>query len=142
MGDTSTYFLATGESTGGEFALVDETAPQGEIVPLHLHAGDVESFYVLDGEISFFLGGETPTPVTAGGFVHVPAGETHGFRIESETARYLILTTPRHGEFYKAITHTAGPNGEPPETPIEGDRISAAARAYGIEFVGPLPATE
>ena len=27
-----------------------------------------------------------------------------GFRVESETARYLILTTPRHGEFYRAIT--------------------------------------
>lgn len=28
----------------------------------------------------------------------VPAGTVHGFRIESEIARYLILTSPRHGE--------------------------------------------
>ena len=39
----------------------------------------------------------------AGTFAHLPGGTVHGFRIESETARYLIRTTPRHGRFYRAI---------------------------------------
>lgn len=56
MGETSTYFLATGALTGGAFALVEERAMRGESVPLHKHSGDVESFYLLEGEISFFLG--------------------------------------------------------------------------------------
>jgi quercetin dioxygenase-like cupin family protein len=55
MGETSTYFLATGEQTGEGFALVDERAMRGESVPLHVHRDDVESFYVLEGEITFYL---------------------------------------------------------------------------------------
>jgi hypothetical protein len=47
-------------------------------------------------------------------------------------ARYLILTTARHGEFYRAITLAS-------RGPVEGAQIKAAAREYGIEFVGPLP---
>ena len=52
MGETSTYFLATGEQTGGAFCLVDEHASRGESVPLHRHRDDMESFYVLEGEIT------------------------------------------------------------------------------------------
>jgi len=56
MGETSTYFLATGELTGGAFCLVDEQAGQGESVPLHRHPDDMESFYVLEGEITLYIG--------------------------------------------------------------------------------------
>jgi hypothetical protein len=63
----------------------------------------------------------------------------HGFRIESETARYLILTTPRHGDFYRAITLPSQPDGSPPAESIQGPQITAASQMYGIEFVAPLP---
>ena len=138
MGETSTFFLADGERTGEAFALVDERAVRGESVPLHRH-DDVESFYVLDGEVTFFLGDEPGVTGGSGSFVHIPPGVVHGFRIASETARYLILTTPRHGRFYRAITLPSRPGGEPPLEPVEGAQIGAAAAEYGIEFVGPLP---
>jgi quercetin dioxygenase-like cupin family protein len=51
MGETSAYFLATGEKTRGAFCLVDEQAGRGESVPLHRHPDDMESFYVLEGEL-------------------------------------------------------------------------------------------
>ena len=135
--DTSTRFLADGESTGGEFALVDERAAGGESVPLHRH-DDVESFYVLEGELTVFVD-EVGTRIGPGGFAHVPAGTAHGFRVESETARYLILTTPRHGDFYRAISLPAQEDGSPPPEPIRREQIGEAAREYGIERVGPLP---
>ena len=69
----------------------------------------------------------------------VPAGTVHGFRIESEIARYLILTSPRHGEFYRAITLPSRAGGQSPLEPVDGAAIGRAARQYGIEFVGPLP---
>jgi quercetin dioxygenase-like cupin family protein len=139
MGDTSTHFLATGEQTDGAFALVDERARRGESVPLHLHPDDVESFFVLEGEITIFIGDQPGVRAGAGSFAHVPGGTVHGFRVESETARYLILTTPRHGEFYRAITLPSRSGGLPPLEPIDGSQIGDAAREYGIEFVGPLP---
>ncbi len=139
LGDTSAYFLATGDQTGGLFTLVDERAHRGSAVPLHVHRDDVESFYVLDGEISFFIGDRAGVRVGAGAFAHVPGGTVHGFRIESETARYLILTTPQHGEFYRAITLPAGADGGAPAGSVSREQIQEACAKYGVEFVGPLP---
>ena len=142
MGETSTYFLATGETTRGAFALVDERAKRGESVPLHLHRDDMESFYVVEGEITLFIGDQPGVRSGVGSFAHIPGGTVHGFRVESETARYLILTTPRHGEFYRAITLPSRPGGLPPLESIDGSQIKQAAEEYGVEFVGPLPATD
>jgi len=139
MGRTSTHFLATGEQTGGAFSLVDEQAGRGESVPLHVHRDDMESFYVLEGELTLYLGDQPGTRAAAGSFAHIPGGTVHGFRIESEKARYLILMTPRHGEFYRAITLASRPGGLPPFESIEGSQIKQAGKKYGIEFVGPLP---
>jgi quercetin dioxygenase-like cupin family protein len=136
MGETFTYFLATGNTTGETFCLVDEEAPRGMSVPLHRHPDDMESFYVLEGELTIFVGDEKRHS-PAGTFAHVPGGVVHGFRIESERARYLILTTARHGEFYKAISRASAPGGGPPQDADEG--TTGAGKEYGIEFVGPLP---
>jgi quercetin dioxygenase-like cupin family protein len=138
MGETSTYFLASGEETDGTFCLVDERAERGMRVPLHRHPDDMESFYVLEGELTLFVGAGG-VRASAGSFAHVPAGAVHGFRVESEEARYLILTTPHHGEFYRAITVASQPDGSPPDESVEGPRIEQAARKFGIEFIGPLP---
>ncbi len=56
-----------------------------------------------------------------------------------ETARHLILTTPRHGEFYRAISLPSQPGGLPPLKSIDGSQIKKACEEYGIEFVEPLP---
>jgi quercetin dioxygenase-like cupin family protein len=133
MGDSSTWFLATGALTSRVFALVEERVKRGVSVPLHRHDEDMESFYVLEGEISFFLGDQPGQRASAGAFAHIPGGTIHGFRIESETARYLILTTPRHAEFYRAITVPS------PLTAVDGAVVKKACQEYGITFVGPLP---
>ena len=139
MGETSTYFLATGEQTGETFTLVDEQAKRGESVPLHLHRDDMESFYVVEGEITLFISDQRGVLARAGSFAHLPGGTVHGFRIESETARYLILTTPRHGRFYRAITLPSRSGGLPPLESVDGSQIEKACEEYGVEFVGPLP---
>ena len=139
MGETSTYFLATGEQTGGAFGLVDERAGRGESVPLHRHRDDMESFYVLEGEMTLYIGDQPGVRAPAGSFAHLPGGTVHGFRVESETARYLILTTPRHGEFYRAITLASRPGGLPPLDSVQDSQIEQASKDYGVEFVGPLP---
>lgn len=133
MGATSTHFLATGALTGGAFALVEERTSRGISVPLHRHDDDMESFYVLEGEMSFYLGGHAGVRVPAGTFTHIPGGTVHGFRIDSEMARYLILTTSRHAQFYHAITSLS------PEAAITDAMIQKACREFGIEFVGALP---
>ena len=140
MGDTSTSFLATGDSTGGAFCLVDERASRGESVPLHKHPADMESFYVLEGELTLYVGDRPGVIAPAGSFAHLPGGVVHGFRVESGAARYLILTTPRHGEFYRAISRASREGGAPPVDPtVDGAEIKKACQEYGVELVGPLP---
>ena len=139
MGKTSTYFLATGEATDGAFCLVDEQASRGESVPLHRHPDDMESFYVLEGELTLYIDDQPGVRAPAGSFAHLPGGTVHGFRVESETARYLILTTPRHGEFYRAITLASRPGGHQPAESVEGSQLKQASKDFGVEFIGPLP---
>lgn len=139
MGQTATLFLATGATTNGQFCLVDETAKGGEAVPLHRHADDVESFYVLKGQVTFYIDTAPGLTVGAGAFLHVPAGTIHGFRIASDSARYLILTTPRHGAFYRAISIPAGTDGLPATYEVDWERIMSLSQQFGIEMVGELP---
>lgn len=139
MGETSSNFLATGAQTAGAFCLVDERARRGESVPMHRHQNDMESLYVIEGELSIYIGDQPGAPALPGAFAHIPGGTPHGFRVESETARYLLLTTPRHGEFYRAITMPSGPGGSRPPGSIDGAKIKQACADFGIEFIGPLP---
>ena len=81
LGETSAYFLATGEETGGEFCLVDEQGSRGESVPLHRHPDDMESFYVLEGELTLYIDDQPGVRAPAGSFAHIPGGTAHGFRM-------------------------------------------------------------
>ena len=130
-----TTVKAAAAQTAGAYSLIEDLAPKGATVPLHRHRDDDEAFYVLDGEITFFLGTDAPVRATAGWFVHIPGGTVHGFRVDSNTARYLIITTPHHERFYRAIADPAPTRSIPPESPMDMERIGAACEEYGIEGV-------
>jgi quercetin dioxygenase-like cupin family protein len=73
--DNSLWSLkATAEQTGGRFSLIEEVAPRGEGTPLHVHREDDETFYVLEGELTFYLDSDQPIPAPAGSFAHIPEG--------------------------------------------------------------------
>jgi quercetin dioxygenase-like cupin family protein len=127
------------EQTAGAYSIIEDVAPKGSGTPLHRHQEDDEAFYVLDGEMTFYLGNDEPIRGTAGLFVHIPGGTIHAFRVDSETARYLIITTPQHERFYRAISESAQTRSIPPETPMDTEKIGAACEAYGVEGVGPAP---
>jgi quercetin dioxygenase-like cupin family protein len=133
---------ASAEQTGDSFSLIEEVAPGGEGTPLHAHPEDDETFYVLEGELTFYLGDNPPTPASAGSFVHIPGGVVHAFQVDSETARYLILTTPQHERFYRAISEPAQTRSLPPEEPPDMEKIEAAAQEYKVEILGPPPGAQ
>jgi quercetin dioxygenase-like cupin family protein len=133
---------AASEQTAGAYSLIEDLAPQGSGPPLHRHQADDEAFYVLDGAMTFYLEGEEPVEASAGSFVHIPGGTVHAFRVDSETARYLIITTPQHECFYRAIAEPARSRSIPPESPMDTEKIGSACEAYGVESVGPRPDDE
>lgn len=130
---------AEGAQTGGAYALVEDHAPRGAGTPMHRHVDDDEAFYVLEGELSFYLGNALPFRAGSGAFVLIPGGSVHAFRVESPTARYLIITTPHHLQFYRAMAEPARERAIPPEAELDMEMIGAACEAYGVEFIGPAP---
>jgi quercetin dioxygenase-like cupin family protein len=130
---------AAAEQNGNRFSLFEQFAPGGSATPFHVHPEDDESFYVLDGSLTFYLEDGSSIPASAGSFVHVPGGIGHAFRVASETARMLILTTPQHESFIRAAANPAQARTLPPHAPLDMEKIAAAAREYGVEILGPPP---
>jgi mannose-6-phosphate isomerase-like protein (cupin superfamily) len=67
-----------------------------EGVDPHTHADHTDSFYVLEGEVEFFLDGEW-REVGPGAFVSIPRNVEHGFRPAGTAIRLLNFHTPRVG---------------------------------------------
>ena len=82
--------LATGEHTSGAYFLTHSIVPPGGGPPAHIHTREEEAFYLISGELTFFLEGE-PTTVPAGTFVNVPRGTRHQFRNESDSDAEMIF---------------------------------------------------
>lgn len=137
-------WIATAEQTGGEFILIEELAPRGTATPLHVHPTDDESFYILEGEMTFYLEGGQPIPASAGSFFHIPKGYVpHAFHVNSETAQFLILTRPAYEHFIRAAAEPAPSRTlPPPEAPVDMDKVIAAAQANGFEILGPPPSAQ
>src|SRR5881392_3657951 len=87
-------FLATGEDTNGKYALWEAIVPPGGGPPPHVHSREEEGFYVLEGEITFQIGGERVV-AGVGTFANMPVGTPHSFKNESKRlARMLISVAP------------------------------------------------
>ena len=132
--------LVTGQDTQGQFLLVEAVARKGNVPPPHIHHREDETFYVLEGEMTFSVGDRTikATPGTA---VFLPRDVVHSFAIESEQVRIISLATPAGLEgFFKECSVPAPSMTLPPpaETPYsEIQKMMALAPKFGIEFVLP-----
>jgi quercetin dioxygenase-like cupin family protein len=128
----------SGEETGGEFSVLENNVPQGDMPPLHVHHEEDEIFHVLDGEVSFFLPGQEVSLAPGQTFLG-PRGVPHTFRVESETARVLVYCVPaRFDGFVRAVADHAPTEELPPRgRPIDPEAFAATAAEFGIEILGP-----
>ncbi len=125
-----------GEQTGGSLSVVEILAPRGPASPLHVQPREDETFYVLDGELTFHLDGAERAAST-GDVVVVPRGTPHAYRVDSETARVLLLDTPAgHERFFEAMGRPAerdelpgAPDGPPDMAAWPGPRQTRASRS-------------
>jgi mannose-6-phosphate isomerase-like protein (cupin superfamily) len=130
-----TRVIANAEQTGGAFGLIEQVIPAGSESPLHVHHAEDESFYVVEGRMTF-LCGDQKVHAEAGTFVYGPRGIPHGFRVEGEQpARVLLQCTP--GGFEHFVMEMSEP--APPSGPPDMQRLISVAAKYGNEIVGPLP---
>ena len=133
-------FLATGEETGGRFALMEQVARKGNVPPRHIHHREDETFYVVEGEMTFSIGDRTikATPGTA---VFAPRDIPHSFTIDSDQVRMLVMVAPAGAEgFFKECSVPASSMTLPPPADVpysEIQKMKALAPSYGFEFVPP-----
>jgi len=132
---------AANEDTGGAFALSEVLCAQGPAAPLHVQPNEDETFYVLEGDLTVHIDGEEIT-ASVGSTVFIPRGTPHAFRVDSETARLLVLNTPAgHERFFRAVGEPAAARTlpPPPEGPPDMDAMARAAEDAGFRILGPPP---
>ena len=100
---------ASGEDTGGRMAVIEHLSPRSSGSPLHVHRNEDESFYVLEGELTMWVDGQT---------IAAPGGFDDFVRTIGEPAQQLVIPPPAT---------------EPPDIAA----LSAIAARHGIEILGP-----
>lgn len=86
--------IITAAETGRSFGIWEEIVQPGWGPPLHVHYGEDEMFYVLEGQIRIWCGEET-FEAAPGATVVLPRGFPHRFENVGESAgRILIAVTP------------------------------------------------
>jgi quercetin dioxygenase-like cupin family protein len=135
VGDTY-RFMATGEETDGRYAMWEAIVPPGGGPPPHIHSREEESFYVLEGTISFQVGEEKWT-ATAGTFANMPIGSLHSFKNDTDKpARMIISVAPAGLEnmFFETGVPIALGEAPQPVSSAEVERLFVVAPRYGVEI--------
>lgn len=131
-------FLATGADTNQRYAMWEAIVPPGGGPPPHIHRNEEESFYILEGEITFQIGDRTLV-ATSGMFANMPVGLAHSFRnCSTAPAKMIISVMPAGLEqmFFEVgkVVPTGTTTAAPPSKEEIGRLIQVAPK-YGIELL-------
>lgn len=133
-------FLATGQETDGKYAMWEALVPPGGGPPPHIHSREEESFYILEGEITFTVGDEKIV-ATEGMFANMPVGSLHSFKNTSDKPARMILSVAPAGlenmSFEFGVPLEEGSTEALPPTKEEIDKLLQIAPNYGIEIKVP-----
>jgi quercetin dioxygenase-like cupin family protein len=126
------------DQTGGAFAQFEVDDPRGSGPPVHIHHDEDETFYILDGTVTMFVGDER-IDLVAGDYCFGPRGIPHAYLVTSERARMLVTTSPSGSE-QLFISLGAPVTGSEPPTEVVMPPMPEMARLfadYGAEILGP-----
>jgi quercetin dioxygenase-like cupin family protein len=108
----------------GVYALLESEAPAGSQPPLHLHRDEDEGFYVVEGELTMWVGAATQV-LHAGDFAFGPREVPHTLRVGATGARWLVTAGPRFEAFVRAVAASGAAH------------VNRLAAEHGIELLGP-----
>jgi quercetin dioxygenase-like cupin family protein len=131
------------EQTAGRLCQLLGRDRRGGAPPLHIHHREHETFYVIAGELTFFIGDQR-IEASAGDFVFAPKGVPHAFLVTSDSAEYLTSFSPAGAErfFPEVAPHVVPGEPAPPPSELDPAEFARIASTYGIEIVGPPPTLE
>ena len=129
--------LLTGEQTAGQFCLLENKSGGNTRTPIHVHANDDETVYVIEGELTAVVDGR-PRRLAAGESIFLPRGIPHQLvNMSGNPNRYILIGTPA---LFDRFVEEAGRELRPdevvrPPTPAEIERLREASPRFGITLL-------
>jgi quercetin dioxygenase-like cupin family protein len=136
--DALAVIKGTAASTDGRLSIVEMTEPPGAEAPLHVHHHEDEAFYILEGDVTLYVGDET-IEASAGDFAFGPRDVPHRYTVGPDGCRMLFICTP--GGFEKLVEEMSRPAEAltlPPPSTQEPDwgHVARVAAENGCELLG------
>lgn len=134
--------LLSGDQTAGQFCLLENRSGGNTKTPIHVHADDDETIYIIEGEMTAVIDGESRR-LSAGESVFLPRGIPHQLmNTTGHPARYILIGTPALFERFVEEGGRVLRPGEVagPPTPEEIARLHEASPRFGITLLPDWPA--
>ncbi|PGM55658.1 quercetin 2,3-dioxygenase [Bacillus sp. AFS053548] len=132
-----TSILVSGEDTNGAFCVLYCNGKKDGGPPLHIHELEDETFYVLEGEITFFVGDQIIL-AKAGDYVFAPRGITHTFKVRSEETKFIVTAYPSgFDQFVKELSIPFHKEFKKPEGPPSAEKLQKlieVSKKYKITY--------
>ena len=122
----------TPEMSRGTFMQFLHVSPPGTGVPVHIHHGEQEAIYIIEGDLVAQIGTETLS-ASPGDAVMLPKGVPHGWRVTGDKTARILFTfelTPEsdHETMFASLVDL------PPDAM---ERLVAICAANNIEMLTP-----
>lgn len=130
-----TFVKVSASETGGAYTLMEDNLKPEFALGLHLHRQHAETFYILEGEINFYVDGDWMVAMP-GTCIHIPPGVPHAVDLpQGGTARMLMIYQPSGFDQYLDVLATMT------EKQLVDERLMEdLAIKYDIINLGGVPA--
>ena len=130
VAEDSIRILTTGADTGGAYELFELQGPRDSGPPVHAHPWS-ESYVMVEGEAEITVG-DKKMRATPGCFISIPAETLHTYKILSDSAKFIIITTPSGAsEFFAELDR------ETKGSPGDLEKIIGVAVKHGFNIPPP-----
>lgn len=136
--------LLSGEQTAGQFCLFENKSGGSTKTPIHVHAKDDETIYIIEGELTAVVDGR-PRRLTAGESAFLPRGIPHQLvNMSGNPGKYILIGTPAlFDRFLEEGGHELQPDEiVGPPTSAEIERLREASPKFGITLLPDWPPSD
>ena len=129
-----TFVKVSGEDSSGAFALMEDNLKLEFSLGLHVHRQHAETFYILEGNVDFYIDGDWST-ATPGTTVHIPPGIPHALVLQDgQTGKLLMIFQPAGFDGFLAEMSQLTPEQ------LADDALTAAlSEKYDLIHLGDVP---
>jgi hypothetical protein len=130
-----TFVKVSTADTGGAFCLMEDNLKREFALGLHLHRQHAETFYILEGNVDFYIDDAWMT-ATPGTTIHIPPGVPHAVLLtDDNTAKMLMIFQPSGFDQFLALLKSMTA-----EELADEARMARLNEQYDIIELGGVPA--